>query len=137
MLKELSQTDWEKPFDHESKLRKIQQRLEYTMQSWSKKTQKSYAFLTCIGVLRLFGFNLDGFQFDFYLTKDDLENVSSELNKYLTDEGLLDNEAQKQAYVMSVAFACPAQRELGVRYVVENMPGGLCKELDDVYKKGC
>ena len=79
----ISQTDWEMPFDHEWKLRKIQQRLEHTMQIWSKKALKSYAFLTCIGVLRLFGFNLDGFQFDFYLTKEDLENVSVELNIYI------------------------------------------------------
>ena len=131
----ISQTDWEKPGDHVSKLRKLQQRLEYTMQTWSKKPVKSYAFLTCIGVLRLFGFNLDGFQFDFYLAKDDLENVSSELDKYLQDGRLLGNEAQKQAFVMSVTLACPTQRYLGVRYVVENMPNGLCKQLGEAYSR--
>ena len=42
---------------------------------------------------------------------------------------------KKQAFVMSAALACPTQRDLGVRYVVENMPGGLCKELDEAYRK--
>ena len=131
----ISQTDWDMRFDHEWQSRKIQQRLERTMQIWSQKTLKSYAFFTCIGVLRLFGFNLNGFQFDFYLTKDDLENVALELNKYLADARLLVNEVKKQAFVMSVALACPGHRDLAVRYVVENMPGGLCKELSEAYHK--
>ena len=129
LVEMISQSDREKPGDQEVQLKKLQQQLELTMKTWSKTPKKSYTFLTCIGVLGLFGFNVENYQFDFYLRKDDLQKVSSALSKYMPDILQLSKESQKQAYVLNLAFASPFHRDLELYYMVANMPSKLCEDL--------
>ena len=120
--------------DLQSKLGNIQQNLENILKNWSKKPKKTYEYLVCLGVIRLFGFNLHEFQFEFNLLKKDFDGIISALDKYLSNLGKITDTPQKQAFIFNLVLSCSTKKNAGVKYFKEHMPDKLCKSLAKVFK---
>ena len=82
----------------------------------------------------MFGFNLDKFQFDFYLLKKDFDDVISALDKYLSNLHKIKDTPQKQAYVLKLVLSCSTRKNTGVNYFKKRFPDNLCESLAKVFK---
>ena len=135
ILKEkITTTTWKRD-ENQPKLRKIQQKLEEILKNWPKSHPKSYEYLICLGVCRLFGFNLAEFQFDYYLSQQDFNDMSSKLGQYLSNLAKCPDKMRKQAYTLNLAMGSSIQKAFGIKYFKENMPDDLCESLDKAYSK--
>ena len=115
-----------------TKLRDLQSRLELTLELWNRKPM-SYSFLVCLGVMRLFGFNLKEFKFEYYLLKEDFNQIVKVLEEYLTNTLSFQQCAQKQAFILRLALASPQQKEMGVKLMMHKMPDALDEGLEKAY----
>ena len=122
--------------DLDLKLGNIQQNLERVLKDWSQKPEKKYEYLMCLGVVRLFGFNLDEFQFDFYLLRKEFDDIISSLDKYLSNLDKITDTSQKQAYIFKLVLSCSTRKTVGVRYFKKFFKDSLCERLAQVFKDG-
>ena len=111
----------------------IQERLEATMKEHSEDKDAKYQFLVSTGVLQLFGWIPRKFLFDYKLTNCDLEKVSKMLEAHLKNMDSLENDIQKQAYVLNLTLCCTWQRSSVVQYAAEK----LSTALDDQFRDAC
>ena len=116
----------------ESNIRVIQMRLETTVKVQAKNRDNVYEYLVCVGVLKLFGFSLNGFLFQYHLSKNDMFNIVQMLDAHLKIFGSLHNKVQRQAYVLNLTFCCAQERERSLQYTISKFPEELCPELKDV-----
>ena len=115
-----------------SYLRYAQWRLEATIRAYSQGVDNIYHYLVCVGVLRLFGFKVNGFFFEHDLCKNDFENVVEMLERHLDTFDSLHGKMQHQAYVVSLVLCCPQDRKNFVQFVLDKLPEELCPELRDI-----
>ena len=115
-----------------SYLRYAQWRLEATIRAYSQGVDNIYHYLVCVGVLRLFGFKVNGFFFEHDLCKNDFENVVEMLERHLDTFDSLHGKMQHQAYVVSLVLCCPQDRKIFVQFVLDKLPEELCPEVSDI-----
>ena len=116
------------------KLGNIQQNFERVLKDWSQKPDRRYEYLTCLEVVRLFGFNLDDSQFDFYLSKKDFDDIISALDKYLLNLDKITDTSQKQAFIFKLVLSCSTRKTTEVKYFKKHFPDDLCEKLAKVFK---
>ena len=93
----------------------------------------SYDYLICTGVMQLFGFRVNAFLFDKYLSKADFHNMSTLLETCFYEFNInIKDDQQKQVYILSLGMCTIQEKKTTVQYMIENMPGGVCPELSDI-----
>ena len=107
----------------------LQGSLEASMRIMSRAGMKGYEYLVCIDVLQLFGFDLLESVFERYLSKNDFRNITDMLVNQLRNLHDMRSKCERQAYILCLALCNVYQREVSVQYIIDLMPGGLCKEL--------
>ena len=113
-------------------LKELQDELESTMNSWSKRKSQCYEYVASVGVLHLFGFDIADFSFQSRLSKDDFTALSEMLEIHLAN---LEKTSQKQAYLLNVALCSVDHKHAAVMYMIKHMPKGMCKELKEAVKR--
>ena len=120
----------------ELSIRDIQLRLESTMNVQSQSQDYVYEYLVCVSVLQLFGFTINGFLFQYPLSKNDLVHAGQMLDSHLTAFGGLHYKVQEQAYLLNLALCCCTQeRQAALQYIFSKIPEGMCPELEDATGK--
>ena len=107
----------------------LQGSLEASMRVMSRAGMKTYEYLVCIAVLQLFGFDMLDSVFERYLSKNDFRNITDMLVDQLRNLYDMRSKCERQAYILSLVLCNVYQREVSVQYIIDLMPGGLCKEL--------
>ena len=126
--------DYKKQINLEEKhrnypIRHMQRKLESTMKSMAECPVKSYDYLICIGVLQIFGFNIQKFQFGYQLLKYDMDNICEQLEVVLKRFDTIESTSHKQAYILRLALYAMDHREEAVQYMMDETPEALCAEL--------
>ena len=115
----------------EADVMQLQERIEFGMKA---SQTKGYSYLLCLGVLRLFGFSPDSFLFDHLLEVEDISSMAQQLEIHFGNWDPLP-ENLKQAYIFKVGLCSPTRNETMIRHILDNIPGGICNELNDTYNQ--
>ena len=107
----------------------LQARFEATIKVLSNERRKSYEYLVYVGVLQIFSFNTESFLFENDLQLKNFKAIINMFGKHMTNLEVLEEERQKQAYVLRLALFSANNRAEAVRYVLNNIPEGICAEI--------
>ena len=126
--------DYKKQINLEEKhrnhpIRHMQRKLESTVKSMAECPVKSYDYLIGVGVLQIFGFNIQKFQFEYQLLKYDMDNICEQLDAALGGFHTIESTNHKQAYILRLALYAMDHREKAVQYIMNETPEALCAEF--------
>ena len=111
------------------RLRGAQWRLEATIRAYSQGVDNIYHYLVCVGVLRLFGFKVNGFFFEHDLCKKDFDNIIDMLDAHIRTFDSLHRNVQLQAYVLGLALCFRENRETFIQFILDRLQDKLSPEL--------
>ena len=111
----------------------IQEQLEVTMEEHSEYEDTKYQYLACVGVLQLFGWIPRKFVFEYELTNCDLDKLSKLLEAHLKNMESVQDDIQKQAYILNLILCLTGHRSSAVQYVVQK----LSTVLDEQFREAC
>ena len=116
-----------------SHLEMIQLKLERTAKEIMINPEKRLHYLTYIGVVSLFGFNVNSCLFENQLSKEDVNNMIS-LFEASFDTFSSAPKHKQQAYLLNIGLCCMNERQMIVQYMIDRMPGVMCNELKEACK---
>ena len=118
----------ENPEREDTNLDQLQERLEKTIKAIFENPPRQYIYLVSLGVLHLFGFSIDSFMFDRLLTKEDVGNMTQQLETHFQNIEDVPNKV-KQAYTLGIGLSCLEGKHTIVQYMLDQMSESLCQEL--------
>ena len=119
-----------------SHLRQAQRKLEATIRAYSQGVDNIYHYLVCVGVLRLFGFKVNGFFFEHDLRKNDFDHMVEMLERHLGVFNTLQGKTLPQAYLFGLVLCCPQDLGNSIEFVINKLPEELCPELKEICEHG-
>ena len=106
----------------------LQERLEKTIKAIFENPPRQYIYLVSLGVLHLFGFSIDSFVFDHLLTKEEVGNMTQQLETHFQNIEDVPNKV-KQAYTLGIGLSCLEGKHTIVEYMLDQLSESLCQEL--------
>ena len=115
-------TDSEEWVTEEEKCKYIQKRMELTVKYWSQRKDSSLEYILCNLVLRLNGFDMKSFRFEFLLSKQDMEDLVENLEENFSHFESIKERSKKQAYLLLTALECKRDRHAAWQETVNAIP---------------
>ena len=112
----------------------LQERIEFIIKTSSSSPSRGLEHILCLAVLQLFGFNPYSLIFDHLLEEEDIKNMRQQLETHFRNfDSVPNNLDLQQVYILRVGLSGLQLKEDVVSYMLNEMPGGICKELKEMY----